>query len=152
MRGLIRGLGIFFLIGGIIVAWGADYFEKNSRPRTWSYGITQDGVYKEIESRTDYMGNDKEINDNSKKLYNFGIFVIVLGAAHIIASFCIKKNKEEPEVFINNPNNRITNVPLSNYTVNYNEKLKPERFCWNCGGKLSDHVRFCEQCGNPVNE
>ena len=151
MRGLIRGLGIFFLIGGIIVAWGADYFEKNSRPRTWSYGIMQDGVYKEIESNTDYMGNDKEINDNSKKIYGFGIFTIVLGVAQVIVSFCIKK-KKDPEVFVFNSSNSNPNVPLSGYNVNYNEKAEPESYCWNCGSRIKERVRFCEQCGNQVRE
>lgn len=91
MKTLLRAVAVFFICGGLFFVAMAGMMEENARPNKISTGVMIGGEY--IETKSGYIGGNREAEESAGYLNGLGIMITGLGAAGMVGSFFIKSSE-----------------------------------------------------------
>lgn len=91
---VLRLLGIFFIIGGIIICAVAGFAKEENEPQSISMGYVVNGEYNEVDNG--YIGGDSEAQEEMGYLSGIGIITIIIGGVSLVASF-VKRSAKKVE-------------------------------------------------------
>lgn len=85
LKQTLRSLGIFLLIGGIIMSFAFGEIKEANQPRKMTWGYEAGGNF--IQTGEGHIGGNTNNVEEAGMLSGFGIFVAVAGGIMTTASF-----------------------------------------------------------------
>lgn len=96
LKHVVRGLGIFFMVAGILLFVLAGQMQEELRPNRVTYGYVTGGQF--TSTGSGYIGGNSEGVETMGTVKTLGGVCAVVGTGMVIASaFCNDKEVKKPE-------------------------------------------------------